>query len=333
MIRKLIRHEWLRLKSQRAMALTCVLAYVAFLLFCLVYFYSSPLQKGYDNSTLAPPEPVQRIEFLQNCQPNMERLELSMADTERYTERQIEEMRREYQQYRFYLETQTVPWDYLNQELYTFRYKGLEAAGFALFLSKLMIYPAILLASMLTAWIFASEYEDTLKNVLAAPVRRKQLFGGKLAFAGIAFAAVLLFPFLLCLLFALCGGNAAFLLYTGGRWRAVSVAEYALKSCLGTASCLALLLGVSLIAGVFSQKSFAAFFAGTLSYALFFLISIMLSYSAPQGISPVSFLPYMGLQNHGGGFDLTFVAMALCHLAAGAGLIFAAMKKFLRQDI
>ena len=33
MIRKLIRHEWLRLKSQRAMALTCVLAYAAFLLF------------------------------------------------------------------------------------------------------------------------------------------------------------------------------------------------------------------------------------------------------------------------------------------------------------
>ena len=241
-------------------------------------------------------------------------------------------------EYEYYISTQTIESDYLDASNKTAKIKGGEGTGFMFYLYNVFCYPLMVFSVLAVICVFVTEYNfNTVKNLLAAPVKRRDVFLGKQTFALVIIFSLFLLLFLP--MFAL-GGGAKFLVYTqDGRYVAASAVSVFAMKCFRLFILMLTFSSVATAAGIFSRK---AIFSGILTvavYALILAIYLMISFSAESdGKIELAnkiqyYFPFISMQTYDDILDLRLYVMAFLHVVLSALLSLLAVIRFKKQNI
>ena len=277
-----------------------------------------------------------RAETLQGYREDIERCRYTL---ERYgdslTKDNIFVINRDIEKYQFFLDTGTVAQDYINYSDYIEKYEGYEAFGYCTRVYESMTYVFCAVALVGALWTFSAE-RHTVKNLLAAPIKRKEIFAVK---TGVTFAAVTALPVLLYVVFLIvcaCSPSRPFLMYSGG-YKAVSGTHIFAQIGIRNILLVALFYAVTLLCTMYFKPLPSGLIPTLGTVALIFLSFIITGESKFVMLGKAAFdsfnlYPVLGLWNYLGGFDIHFIIMAFAYFAIVCGLTFWSFVKFRRKD-
>lgn len=245
------------------------------------------------------------------------------------------ELTRQIERYRFFLDTGTVEQDYMTNLDYVGKFKGYEAFGFCTYFYEMMTYVFCAFAFVCALWTFSAE-RHTVKNLLAAPIKRKEIFAVK---TGVTFTAATALPVLLYVVFLIvcaCSPSRPFLMYSGG-FKAVSGTHIFAQIGLRNILLVALYYAVTLLCTTYFKPLPSGLIPpfGTVGLIFISLIVsgernfVMLGKAAFEAFN---LIPVFGLWNYMGGFDIHFIIMAFVYLAVVCGLMLWSFVKFKKKD-
>ncbi len=245
------------------------------------------------------------------------------------------ELTRQIERYRFFLDTGTVEQDYITSIDYISKFKGYEAFGFCTYFYESMTYVFCAFAFVGALWTFSAE-RHTVKNLLAAPIKRKEIFAVK---TGVTFTAVTALPVLLYVVFLIicaCSPSRPYLMYSGG-FKAVSGTHIFAQIGIRNILLVALFYAVTLLCTIYFKPLTSGLIPPLGTVALIFISLIVSGERSFVMLGKAAFeafnlIPVFGLWNYMGGFDIHFIIMAVAYLAVVCGLIFWSFFKFKKKD-
>lgn len=325
--KRLLKYEAVRVWTQKRWLLLLLGLIVAFaLIFGIGYAERDPYElSGRDKAAIMESYEARYQQYSQMIEEHGNQT----------TEGQLEYWKKQAALYRFYLDSDTTELDYVSKSDYTFKYEGYENFGFCNYFFEMMTYVFCVTAVICALWTFSAE-RHTVKNLLAAPIKRKQIFAVK---TGVTFSAAMALPVLLFIALIItcaCSPQRSYLIYTGvyspvsgthmfaqiGVRNLLVIAFFYFITLLCTqyfkplASALTPLFGfvfLELLGAIFSGKPLLVKF-GTAAFNTFNLY------------------PVLGLWSYLGGFDLHFIILVVVYLLVEGGLLLWSGIKFNKKD-
>lgn len=245
--------------------------------------------------------------------------------------------------YEFFINTQTTEYDYITDltinhigRRYTDKLTGYETFTSCVYFFDAMTYGFCAFALVCALWAFSPERRN-MKNLLAAPVKRKEIFAAK---TGITFTAAMAPPvltFITLLIICACSAQPQFLMYAGG---CKVISGMHLFAQLGVRSLLTIACSyvITLLCSLYFKPLYSAL-VPLLGYFALLLVAMLLSkgwdgffFHSFNGFGVSNFIPVLGMRSYIGGFDIHFIIIMLAHLAGICGLIFWSAKRFSKKD-
>lgn len=245
--------------------------------------------------------------------------------------------------YQFFIDTETTEYDYITElkiggdgKVYTDELPNYKTFMSCLYFYDAMTYGFCAFALICALWAFSPERRN-MKNLLAAPVKRKEIFAAK---TGITFTAAMAPPvltFVILLIICACSAQPQFLMYAGG-CKVISgmhlFAQLGVRSLLTIACSYAIVLLCSL----YFKPLYSAVIP-LLGYFALLLVSMLFVstwggyfFHSTIGFGVSNFVPILGMRHYLGGFDVHFIIIMLAHIAGICGLIFWSAKRFSKKD-
>ena len=244
--------------------------------------------------------------------------------------------------YQFFIDTETTQYDYITNlpidswRKYTDKLTGYETFTSCVYFFDAMTYGFCAFALVCALWAFSPERRN-MKNLLAAPVKRKEIFAAK---TGITFTAAMAPPvltFITLLIICACSAQPQFLMYAGG---CKVISGMHLFAQLGVRSLLTIACSyvITLLCSLYFKPLYSAL-VPLLGYFALLLVAMLLSkgwdgffFHSFNGFGVSNFIPVLGMRSYIGGFDIHFIIIMLAHLAGICGLIFWSAKRFSKKD-
>ncbi|MGN0823802.1 MAG: ABC transporter permease subunit [Candidatus Coproplasma sp.] len=251
------------------------------------------------------------------------------------SEEQLKNWEKQAALYRFYLDTDTTEYDYVNSFDYTFKYVGYENFGFCNYFFEMMTYVFCITAVICALWTFSAE-QRTVKNLLAAPIKRKQIFAVK---TGVTFFAAMLTPvflFVALVITCACSPTRQFLIYTG-RYVAVSGVHMFAQIGVRNLLVIAFFYFFTLLCTQY-LKPLASALTPLFGFIFLELLGAILANKplfyrlGSAAFNPFNFYPVMGLWGYLGGFDFHFIIIVVAYLLVEVGLLIWSGVRFNRKD-
>ena len=244
--------------------------------------------------------------------------------------------------YQFFIDTETTQYDYITNlpidswRKYTDKLTGYETFTSCVYFFDAMTYGFCAFALVCALWAFSPERRN-MKNLLAAPGKRKKIFAAK---TGITFTAAMAPPvltFITLLIICACSAQPQFLMYAGG---CKVISGMHLFAQLGVRSLLTIACSyvITLLCSLYFKPLYSAL-VPLLGYFALLLVAMLLSkgwdgffFHSFNGFGVSNFIPVLGMRSYIGGFDIHFIIIMLAHLAGICGLIFWSAKRFSKKD-
>ncbi|MDE6790461.1 MAG: hypothetical protein K2J61_01940, partial [Clostridia bacterium] len=179
--KSILKYEAVRLWAQKKWLFLMIAVLAAFIIVFLVLYAASPA------STLSTPD---RGKILQGYSEDIEKYSDMLEYGDVLGKEKVFELNRQIERYRFFLDTGTVEQDYITNSDYIEKFKGYEAFGFCTYFYESTTYVFCAFAFVCALWTFSAE-RHTVKNLLAAPIKRKEIFALK---TGVTFTAATVLP-------------------------------------------------------------------------------------------------------------------------------------------
>ncbi|GEM_PF-7107927 len=250
--------------------------------------------------------------------------------------------REECARYAFFLETGTVESDYLDAGTLTQLTYGYHGSAFPFIVLDTFFYPLLFFALMLGVSAFGMEYRSgTIKNVVTAPVRRRNIIYGKALFLAMVMTMSLFVLMVLSLgIGALFGfGDAEVLVFSGTICRGVPVLVLFFVRIVLAWVAMLFVAAVAAVFGIVLRSPIAAIIAPVgvylLSIGVFNVVVGFRQYTyyEPNLAAIAMFYPIVGLQYHMEAWSGIFWFLIGYHgLLIAIGLL-AAITLFKRQNI
>lgn len=237
--------------------------------------------------------------------------------------------------YQFFFDTGTVESDYINNTDYIKKYEGYEAFGFCTSVYESMTYVFCAFAVVCALWTFSAE-NHTVKNLLAAPIKRKEIFTAKTGVTFTVATELSVLVFIVFLIVCACSPQRPYLMYSGG-YRAVSGTHLFAQIGIRNILLVAFFYAITLLCSVYFKPLASALIPPLGFTALAFISLIVTGERSFVMLGKVAFnyynmYPVLGLWNYLGGFDIHFIIMAFVYFAIICGLIFWSAKRFIKKD-
>lgn len=243
--------------------------------------------------------------------------------------------------YQFFIDTETTQYDYITNlpidswRKYTDKLTGYETFTSCVYFFDAMTYGFCAFALVCALWAFSPERRN-MKNLLAAPVKRREVFAAK---TGITFTAAMAPPvltFIILLIICACSAQPQFLMYAGG---CKVISGMHLFAQLGVRSLLTIACSyvITLLCSLYFKPLYSAL-VPLLGYFALLLIAVLVFegdgffFSSTFGFDAGNFIPVLGMRCYLGGFDIHFIIIMLAHLAGICGLVFWSAKRFCKKD-
>ena len=325
--KNILKYEAVRLWAQKKWLFLIIAVLAVFIIVFSVLYAASP------SSTLSVSD---RSKILQGYSENIEKYRYMLESYgDALGKEEVFRLNRDIEKYRFFLDTGTVEQDYITNGDYIEKFKGYEAFGFCTYFYESMTYVFCALAFVAALWTFSAE-RHTVKNLLAAPIKRKEIFAVK---TGVTFTAATALPVLLyvvLLIVCACSPSRPFLMYSGG-FKAVSGTHIFAQIGLRNILLVALYYAVTLLCTTYFKPLTSGLIPPLGTVALIFISLIVSGESNFVMLGKASFeafnlIPVFGLWNYMGGFDIHFIIMAFVYFAVTCGLIIWSFVKFKKKD-
>lgn len=249
---------------------------------------------------------------------------------------------RERAELRFYLETGTVEWDFLQADDILDPTQGVNGGSFAFSILVALRYLLYVYAIFLGASSFSAEHRSgTMRTLVASPISRRDIILGKFLYLAFETAATVFLAAAVAVgVSALYGIEAPpILVRTATSFRETTALALVLVRFFSTWVGMVFLAALAATVGIVLRSSVAglAIPAGFLmvSYGIFASI-VMGDYSFNRTIDPerlASGFPVIALDLHLQGWNLDFTVAVLLHLAMAGGLLWISHIAFRRQNI
>ncbi|MDE5789514.1 MAG: hypothetical protein K2H78_03750 [Clostridia bacterium] len=325
--KSILKYEAVRLWAQKKWLFLIIAVLAVFIIVFSVLYAASP------SSTLSVSD---RGKILQGYSDNIEKYrDMLESYGDALGKEEVFRLNRDIEKYRFFLDTGTVEQDYITNGDYIGKFKGYEAFGFCTYFYESMTYVFCALAFVAALWTFSAE-RHTVKNLLAAPIKRKEIFAVK---TGVTFTAATALPVLLyvvLLIVCACSPSRPFLMYSGG-FKAVSGTHIFAQIGLRNILLVALYYAVTLLCTTYFKPLTSGLIPPLGTVALIF-ISLIVSGErnfvmlGKAAFEAFNLIPVFGLWNYMGGFDIHFIIMAFAYFAVVCGLILWSLVKFKKKD-
>lgn len=325
--KSILKYEAVRLWAQKKWLFLIIAVLAAFIIVFSVLYAASP------SSAIAIPD---RGKILQGYSEDIEKYSGMLESYgDALGKEKVFELTRQIERYRFFLDTGTVEQDYFTNLDYVGKFKGYEAFGFCTYFYESMTYVFCAFAFVGALWTFSAE-RHTVKNLLAAPIKRKEIFAVK---TGVIFTSVTALPVLLysvLLIICACSPSRPYLMYSGG-FKAVSGTHIFAQIGLRNILLVALYYAVTLLCTTYFKPLPSSLIPPLGTVALIF-ISLIVSGErnfvmlGKAAFEAFNLIPVFGLWNYMGGFDINFIIMAFVYTAVVCGLIIWSFVKFKKKD-
>ncbi|MDE7401491.1 MAG: hypothetical protein K2N17_05505 [Clostridia bacterium] len=324
--KSILKYEAVRLWAQKKWLFLMIAVLAAFIIVFSVMYAASPA------STLSTPD---RGKILQGYSEDIEKYSDMLEYGDVLGKEKVFELNRQIERYRFFLDTGTVEQDYITNSDYIEKFKGYEAFGFCTYFYESTTYVFCAFAFVGALWTFSAE-RHTVKNLLAAPIKRKEIFALK---TGVTFTAATVLPVLLyvvLLIICACSPSRPFLMYSGG-FKAVSGTHIFAQIGLRNILLVALYYAVTLLCTTYFKPLTSGLIPPLGTVALIFISLIVSGERSFVMLGKAAFeafnlIPVFGLWNYMGGFDIHFIIMAFAYVVVISGLIFWSFVKFKKKD-
>ncbi|MDE7163677.1 MAG: ABC transporter permease subunit [Clostridia bacterium] len=245
------------------------------------------------------------------------------------------ELKRSIERFRFFLDTETIEYDYITNTDYITKYKGYEAFGYCTSVYESMTYVFCAFALVGALWTFSAE-RHTVKNLLAAPIKRKEIFAVKTCVTFTEVTALPVLLFIVLLIVCACSPQRPYLMYSGG-FKAVTGTHIFAQIGIRNILLVALFYAVTLLCTMYFKPLPSGLIPTLGIVALIFLSMIITGESKFIMLGKAAFetynlYPVLGLWNYLGGFDIHFIIMAFAYFAIICSLVFWSLVKFKRKD-
>lgn len=245
--------------------------------------------------------------------------------------------------FQFFIDTETTEYDYITDltinsigRRYTDKLKGYETFTSCVYFFDAMTYGFCAFALICALWAFSPERRN-MKNLLAAPVKRREVFAAK---TGITFTAAMAPPvltFIILLIICACSAQPQFLMYAGG---CNVISGMHLFAQLGVRSLLTIACSyvITLLCSLYFKPLYSALIPLLGYFALLLTAMLIVEgwdgffFHSSRGFNADNFIPVLGMRSYLGGFDVHFIIIMLAHLAGICGLIFWSAKRFSKKD-
>lgn len=327
---KVLKFEQFKARHNKLLVYVGVIVLLTFILTSLYYFC---FIKSYEL------EEINREELLFEYQNEIISNNLLIEQDKTLTKEEIENLKINNKLYEFYINTNTVQQDYLNNLEITFE-RNIENANAGFMFVFLAISGLVLcaIAGAVGFYLFSSDYKNnSIKNILAGQVSRVKLFLSKLSIYFVLMGSIFLIFMLFAMIFGLVNPSK-FLFYIKDNFVAVNGMTVFFMQAL---SFFVLMLSVSSIAiavGVISKSLIASSASVVCTLLLISMISLLTlndSLSSPVLMIDNEFhnFPLISLLFNAGHYGLKYNLIIILHLIGCACLLGFSTLHFKKQNI
>lgn len=244
-------------------------------------------------------------------------------------------------EYAFYIEHDITEYDCLDISEPYLKIDGYENVGFSFYFMKSVYYFLLAFAVLIALYVFAFDYSHTrIKNILAAPIKRKSVFLQKVLFCGVIITTVCILFFVYALAFCLNGAKNYFLSYRNGQYYLFNCIYALIGQFIGLFVLMAVFAIIVAIVAVFSRNVAVSATMPLVLYGIIYIVFILLQkqFDIEQNIDKIidalKWMPFINIQQYWQyGFDLSYFIILAIHFVFAVSLCIIAKFKFIRQDL
>lgn len=327
---KILKFEWCKAKNNKILVFVGIAVVLTILLFTLVYYCflnASETDEVIREDVL--------IEYQFTIDSNNERL----AQDNDLSEEDIEGILLRNKELQFYVDTQTIKQDYVNNFEIT-QSRVVQYSGTSVMILFTAISSIILcgIATVFASYLFCSDYKgNSIKNILAGQVSRIKLLMSKwLIFFGLISCVFLLF-FLFAMAFGLTNPSK-FLFYINSEFIAVNSMAVFCMQAISSYVLMIVATSITVATGVLAKSSTVAIATAVtvlLLIVLSFFIDFQNAYSSAVILvsSPFKNAPILSLIYNAGHFSVRYIMTLFLHLIASSALIGLTAWRFSKQNL
>lgn len=250
---------------------------------------------------------------------------------------QLENARFKIERLTFFINSGTTEFDYINLGEQFNGYEHYELFGFCFHFNEYSVFPFMIIALFSALWAFSFEKsKGTLKNLLQGS-DRKTVFDSKLLVSAVLAIGLPFLLFIIGLTTMACCRRRMLLCYDNG-YKAVNAITLFVQVGLRNLLVIAFIYAATLLCTTFFKPLVSGLIVpGGVTFIGFLAMiasneqnMVFLNHS---DFDAFGIFPVVGLLNYAGGFDLTFIIMAIMHTIAIAAFIISARFRFLNKDI
>lgn len=254
-----------------------------------------------------------------------------------YNSTQFDNIRQSVERLKFFINSGTTEYDYIDIRDYMSKFSEYGAFGFIFFFCEISFYPFLIIAVFGALWAFSFEQsQGMLKNLLQS-TDRKTLFRSKLLASSVLVMCLPVLLFLLELIICALVPQRPFLLYNGD-YKAMS--GIVLLSQIGLRNLI--LIAFTYVATLLCTMFFKPLTSGLtvlLSYLFIAFIAMIAASKSNfimlniRGFELFNVFPVVGFLNYAGGFDVAFILMSLIHASLGLLFVWLSHVRFCKKDL